>query len=82
MPRHCTRLVMSDGSVGIVCGDFKAQIICDVCDAPVAKGAPKFSWRDRKIDLCTACQDNRARGDPEWRAFAERAIAHNLGVPA
>lgn len=80
MPRHCVRMTMPDGSAGIVCGDFRDRIICDVCDAPVPKGAPKFDFRGKKVDLCTSCQDNRARGDPEWRRFAESAMAHNLGI--
>lgn len=75
----CEHIALPSGGVAIVCG-VRNRIICDVCDKPVRKGAPKFTFHGRKIDLCDACQDNRARGDPEWRRFAENAIAHNLGL--
>ena len=78
----CERIVMPDGSVAIVCG-HGVRHICDVCDKPVRKngrGFQAFVFHGKKVDLCDACFDRRAEGDPEWRRFAERAIARSLGI--
>lgn len=78
----CEHIALPDGGSAIVCGrnHRSDRIICDVCDQPVPKGTPRFTFRDKKIDLCPACQLKRAEGDPNWRRFAEKAIAHNLGL--
>jgi hypothetical protein len=83
MPRHCEHVALPSGGVAIVCGDGpRSRIICDVCDKPVPKGTPGFIFHGKHVDLCPACQAERAKGDPEWRRFAEQAIAHNLGLSA
>lgn len=78
----CEHVALPGGGVAIVCGRNHRgdRIICDVCDGPVPKGTPQFTFRGKKIDLCPACQVERAKGDPEWRRFAEKAIAHNLNL--
>jgi len=78
----CERIRMPDGTVMIVCGRG-VRHICDVCDKPVRKngrGFQAFTFRGKKVDLCDACLAERERGDPKWRAFADRAIAHSLGL--
>lgn len=78
----CERVALPGGGYAIVCGR-DVRHICDVCDKPVRKdgrGYQAFTFHGKKVDLCGGCLDRRAEGDPEWRRFAERAIARNLGI--
>jgi len=71
MPRHC--LSLPNG--GFACGNFPAQLICDVDDRPVKRTAPKFNWRGVEIDLCPVCRTRYEADEPGFREFADKVIA-------
>lgn len=74
---NSVRITMPDGTQVIACGRFPTQLICDVCDRPVQRTLPKFTWRGIEIDLCPACR-TRYEGtvaEPEFIAWADTVIA-------